>query len=261
MKKTPPPDKPETHLESFEPARPALMASLVFALATLTLSWPMLLGKTLFNGRSDIYTLGYAFRHFAEVSFKSGQGIPQWNPYLQGGLPYIGAMHGDIFYPTFLLRLLVGTAEGIAVEFPIHLFLAGLLTFLFLRAWRLPFLAELIGGLAYMLSGSIAGFASPGHDCKLFVSTLLPLGLFLLTRGIRDGRNWTWAGFAGVVGLAMLSPHPQLSQYLLLVSGSFALYLAFATHGDVGKLSTPVAVKRLAFAAGAVVLGLLIAAI
>src|SRR5215217_155599 len=226
MKKTPPPAKHETRFEDFEPGRPTLWASLVFALATLTLAWPTLLGKTLFNGRSDAYTLGYAFRNFAEVSFKNGQGIPQWSPYLQGGLPYIGAMHGDIFYPTFLLRLLVGTAEGITLEFPIHLFLAGLFTFLFLRAWRLPFISSVIGGLAYMLSGSIAGYASPGHDGKLFVSTLLPLGLLFLTRGIRDGRHYAWAAFAFVVGLALLSPHPQLLQYLLLVSGCFSLYVA-----------------------------------
>ena len=261
MKKTPPPDKPEARLETFEPARPTLWASLVFAVATLTLAWPTLLGKTLFNSRSDIYTLGYAFRNFAETSFKSGQGIPQWNPYLQGGLPYIGAMHGDIFYPTFLLRLAVGTAEGITLEFPIHLFLAGLFTFLFLRASRLSFFGALIGGLAYMMSGSIAGYASPGHDGKLFVSTLLPLGLFFLTRGIRDGRHYAWAAFAGVVGLAMLSPHPQLLQYLLLVSGCFALYLAFATHEGTGKLATPVALSRIGLAAGSVVLGLMIAAI
>src|SRR5688500_1824228 len=101
MKKTPPPDKPA---ESFEPARPTLWAALVFAIATLTLAWPALTGQILFNIRSDQYTLGYAFRHFAEESLRSGQGIPQWSPYLQGGLPYIGAMHGDIFYPTTLLR-------------------------------------------------------------------------------------------------------------------------------------------------------------
>ena len=260
MKKTPPPDKPES-IEPYEPTRPTLWASLVFALATLTLSWPMLLGKTLFNSRSDAYTLGYAFRHFAEVSFKEGKGIPQWEPFLQGGMPYIGAMHGDIFYPTFLLRLALGTAEGITWSFPIHLFLCGLFTFLFLRAWRLPFFAALVGGLAYMLSGSIAGYASPGHDGKLYVSTLLPLGLLFLTRGVRDGRAWAWGAFAFVVGLAMLSPHPQLLQYLLLVSGAFSLYLALATHEGVGKLPTPVAVKRIAFAAGAVVLGLMISAI
>src|SRR6476620_3918791 len=135
MKKTPP-AKPGTQFEDLEPGRPTLWASLVFGLATLTLSWPMLLGQTLFNSRSDQYTLGYAFRHFGEVAFKSGQGIPQWEPFLQGGMPYIGAMHGDIFYPTFLLRLLVGTAEGLTLSFPIHLFLAGLFTYLFLRAWR-----------------------------------------------------------------------------------------------------------------------------
>ena len=39
--------------------------------------------------------------------------------------------------------------------------------------------AALIGGLAYMLGGSIAGFASPGHDGKLFVSTLCPSAMAL----------------------------------------------------------------------------------
>jgi hypothetical protein len=261
MKKTPPPDKPEARLETFEPARPTLWASLVFAVATLSLAWPALTGKILFNTRSDQYTLGYAFRHFAEESFKSGQGIPQWSPYLQGGLPYISAMHGDIFYPTFLLRLALGTAEGITWSFIIHLFLCGLFTWLFLRSWRMSFVASVIGGLAYMLSGSIAGYASPGHDGKLYVSTLLPLALFLLTRGIRDGRAWAWGAFAITIGLAVLSPHPQLLQYMLLVSGSFALYLAFATHQDVGKLPTALGIRRLAYAAGGVVLGLLIGAI
>ncbi|HET9424678.1 MAG TPA: hypothetical protein VFO55_04840 [Gemmatimonadaceae bacterium] len=259
MKKTPPPDKSVE--EAFEPDRPTLWASLVFAIATLTLAWPALTGQILFNSRSDQYTLGYAFRHFAEESFRAGQGIPQWSPYLQGGLPYISAMHGDIFYPTFLLRLAIGTAEGITWSFIIHLFLCGLFTFMFLRAWRLPFVAAVIGGLAYMLSGSIAGYASPGHDGKLYVSTLLPLTVFLLTRGIRDGRAWAWGTFALVIGLAVLTPHPQLLQYMLLASGAFALYLAFATHEGVGKLPTAVAIRRLGYAAGGVVLGLLIGAI
>lgn len=261
MKTTPPPDKQTAPLEDFEPRHATLWASLVFAVATLTLAWPALTGRILFNTRSDQYTLGYAFRNFAEQSFRNGQGIPEWSPYLQGGLPYIGAMHGDIFYPTFWLRLAIGTAEGITWSFIIHLFLAGLFTYLFLRAWRLAFAAALIGGLAYMLSGSIAGYASPGHDGKLYVSTLLPLGLFFLTRGIRDGRNWAWPAFAIVVGLAMLSPHPQLLQYLLLVSGSFSLYLALATHDGIGKLPAALAIRRIGFAAGAVALGLFIAAI
>ncbi len=102
-------------------------------------------------------------------------------------------MHGDIFYPTFLLRMMLPTDIAMTWEFPIHVFLCGLFTYLFLRAWSFGFCGALIGGLAYMLGGSIAGYASPGHDGKLFVSTMLPLALLLLTRGIRDGRRWAGA--------------------------------------------------------------------
>jgi hypothetical protein len=170
-------------------------------------------------------------------------------------------MHGDVFYPTFLLRMMIGTAEAITWEFPVHIFLAGVFTYVFLRAWRLPFVAAVLGALAYMMSGSIAGLALPGHDGKLFVAALFPLCLHLLTRGIRDGSNWAWGAFALAIGLALLSPHPQLFQYLLLAAGSYSLFLAFATHEAIGKLPTSVAVRRLAYAAAGVALGMLIGAI
>jgi hypothetical protein len=254
-------DAHEAPLAVLEPGHPTTWASLAFALATLTLAWPGLTGKILFNSRSDQYTNGYGFRYFAEVWLRDGKGFPQWNPFLQGGVPYVAGMHGDVFYPTFLLRVMIGTAEAITWEFPIHIFLAGLFTYLFLRAWRLPFVASVIGGLAYMMSGSIAGLALPGHDGKLFVAALFPLCLHLLTRGIRDGKIWAWGTFALAIGLALLSPHPQLFQYLLLVAGSYSLFLAFTTHEGLGKLPTAVAARRLVYAAGVVALGILIGAI
>ncbi|MGH7655924.1 MAG: hypothetical protein ACREN6_14805, partial [Gemmatimonadaceae bacterium] len=261
LKKMVPPDTDEARVAGLESRRPTLWASLAFALATLTLAWPGLTGRILFNPSSDQYTNGYGFRYFAEVWLRSGKGFPQWEPFLQGGVPFVAGMHGDVFYPTFLLRMLVGTAEGITWEFPIHIFLAGLFTYLFLRAWRLPFVASVIGGLAYMMSGSLAGLALPGHDGKLFVAALFPLCLHLLTRGIRDGKRWAWGAFAFAIGLALLSPHPQLFQYLLLAAGSYALFLAFATHEVIGKLPTAIAVRRLGYAAGGVALGILIGAI
>jgi hypothetical protein len=261
MKKTSPQNKREAPLGTLEPAHPTLWASVTFALATLTLAWPGLTGKILFNPLSDQYTNGYGFRYLAEVWLRNGKGFPQWNPFLQGGVPYVAGMHGDVFYPTFLLRMMIGTAEAITWEFPIHIFLAGLFTYLFLRAWRLSFIASVIGGLAYMMSGALAGLALPGHDGKLFVAALFPLCLHLLTRGIRDGKAWAWGAFALAIGLALLSPHPQLFQYLLLAAGSYSLFLALATHEGVGKLPTAVAVRRLGYAAAGVTLGLLMGAI
>ena len=236
-------------------------AALAYAIATLALAYPALSGQFLVNPHSDQYIAGFAFRDFAAQALRAGQGIPQWNPYLFGGMPFVAAMHGDIFYPTALLRMLMPTDVAMTWGFVIHLFVAGLFTYGFLRAWGLGFSPSLVGGMAYLLGGPVASYASPGHDGKLFVSALLPLALWLLVRGVRDGRNWAWGAFAITIGLAVLSPHPQLLQYLLLTSGAFALFLALGRDADGARLDRRTAVRRLAFAVGAVLLGMAIGAI
>ena len=250
---------PENDLSA--PAHPRTFAAIIYAVATLLLAYPALAGKFLINARSDQYLAGYAFRDFAAQSLKSGHGFPQWNPFIQGGMPYIAAMHGDIFYPTFLLRWILPTDVAMTWEFIIHLFLCGFFTFLFLRAWRFGFWPAVIGGLAYMLGGSIAGYASPGHDGKLFVGALTPLGLLLVTHAVRDGRRWAWGAFAFTVGMTFITPHPQLFQYFLILSGCYALYVAFANVPGRGPLPRDVAIRRIAFALGCVLIGILIGAV
>lgn len=231
--------------------------ALVYALATMTLAWPALAGKFLVNPNSDQYIAGYAFREFAASWIRVGQGVPLWNPYLFGGLPYVAGMHGDIFYPTALLRLVLPTDVAMTWGFIIHVFLAGLFTFVFLRALGIGYYGALVGGLAYMLSGNVAGLVSPGHDGKLFVSTLLPLALLFVHRGVRDGRAWAWGALAITVTLGVLSPHPQLLQYMLLTTGAYALFAAFSRREPDERLPRSVALRRLGLAALAVALGML----
>jgi hypothetical protein len=235
-------------------------AAIVYAVATLSLSYPALVGKFLVSPHSDQYKAGYAFREFGATTLKTTGHFPLWNPYLFGGLPYVAAMHGDIFYPTFLLRLILPTDVAMTWGFIIHVFLAGLFTYVFLRDLGYGFFGALVGGIAYMMSGQIASSVSPGHDGKLFVSALFPIALFFLRRGIREGKNWTWGAFALIVGLSVISPHPQLLQYMLLTSGAYALFLAFARLDGL-KLPRGVSVKRLALALGAVIVGLAIGAV
>jgi len=241
------------------------LAALVLAICTLALALPALSGQFLVNPMSDQFIGGYPVRDFAAMSLKAGHGIPLWNPYLFGGLPYVAAMHGDIFYPTFLLRALLPTDIAMTWSFIIHVFLAGFFTFCFLRAWGLRFASALAGGVAYMMCGPIAAYVSPGHDGKLYVSALLPLALWMLLRGIRDGKSWSWGILALVIGLAVLSPHPQLLQYMLLCCGAFALYIAFGKveggDGTIVQLDRATAIRRLGFALGAVALGAVMGAV
>jgi len=244
-----------------EPRYAAAWALLVYVLCVLTLGYPALTGGFLVSPVSDQYIGGFPVRDFAAQSLKAGLGIPLWNPYIFGGMPYIAAMGvGDVFYPTQLLRMLLPVDVGMTLGFMLHVVLAGFFTYSFCRTLGLTFFPSLIGGAAYMMSGPIAGLVSPGHDGKLFVATLMPLVLLLLVRGIRDGRKWAWGALALTTGLAVLSPHPQLLQYMLLTAGAFGLYLAFG-EWNATVLDRGVAVRRLGFALGAVGLGFLMGAI
>jgi membrane protein YfhO len=243
-----------------EPRFATAWAALVYTVATLIIGYPALVGRFLVNPTSDQYIGGYAFREFAAASLRAGHGFPLWNPYLFGGMPYVAAMSGDIFYPTFLMRMIMPTDVAMTWAFIIHIILAGLFTYMFLRACRFSFYGALTGGLVYMMGGPISSYVGPGHDGKLYVSALLPLVLFLLLRAIRDGKAWSYGVLAIVAGLACLSPHPQLYQYMLLVSGAFALWLAFGSD-NAPALERPVALKRLGAAFVAVCVGTLMGAI
>jgi hypothetical protein len=243
---------------NFEPRKPNLMALACTCAFVLLLCAPMFAGRFLIGPDSDSFVGGYAFRAFWTDYVRAHGAVPQWDPYIFGGLPFVAATHGDTFHPIVLLRLVLPTDMAMNASFLIHLILAGFFTYLFLRGFGLPWVAAVAGGIAYQLTGQVASLVNSGHDGKIIVSSLLPLALWGLTRWIRDGR-WTGVGtVAASVGLAILSPQLQSSYYLLLTSGLFALYLAFF---DPDRPARRLAVLRLGGALGAVALGSAMAAL
>ncbi len=213
--------------ERYAPPAPHLVALAICIAASLLLLWPLLTGQILFGGaRSDMFIAGYSFRLFGAGTFLSTGSIPQWNPYLFGGLPYIGAMHGDIFYPTAWLRWIMPVDLAITWGMAVHFILAGWFTYRFTRALGLSWGAAVVAGIAYELTGIVASQMSPGHDGKLFVSALTPLAFWTLLAAIRWQRTWAFGAFAVVVGLSVLG-HYHMSYFLLIALGLWALFLAF----------------------------------
>ncbi|MGH7500008.1 MAG: hypothetical protein ACREL3_14305 [Gemmatimonadales bacterium] len=242
--------------EEYSPRHPALIAALVFLLAAATLCLPMLAGRFLVG--DDQYIAGYGFRLFGAEMFRQTGRIPEWNPYLFGGLPYIAAMHGDIFYPTAWLRWFLPIDTAMNIGFFSHIVLAGAMMYAFLRALRVSWTGALVGGLAYELTGIVASLVHPGHDGKLFVSALAPLMLLSLFRAVRTRRLSGYGMFAVTVGLVMVSPQYQMAYYALVACAIWTLYLVFFDPERPDGIRWPV---ELALALGAVVLGLGIAAI
>jgi hypothetical protein len=250
--------EPAVASPSFEPRWGGLIALLVYAAVMLTLCWPVFQGQFLGGTGSDQFTAGYSFRLFGAEMFKSTGHVPLWNPYLFGGMPFVGAMHGDIFYPTAWLRLILPVGVGMGLGFAVHIMLAGAFAYLLLRALRLSWTAAFIGGLAYELTGILDSLVSPGHDGKLFVSALTPLLFLALLRAVRDGRTWAYGLVALTVGLCLVSPHPQMSYYAFLAAGLWTLYLVFWLPDGPRGARWP---RQLGLALGAVLLGVAIASI
>jgi hypothetical protein len=233
----------------FEPRWPTLTAGLVLMLWVAVLSLPMLSGQFLAGPYSDQHATGYAFRTWGAEQLRLTHHLPEWNPNLFGGLPFIAAMHGDIFYPTSWLRYFWSMPAVMHFGFVLHYLIAGLATYAFLRMIRVSWTGATLGGLAYQLAGLIASYPSPGHDGKLFVTALLPLAFIALLLALRDGRAAGYPLLALVVGLALLSPHYQMTYYLLIASGLFALYLTFGEPAEGQSAGRRLAGLGLALAA------------
>ncbi len=242
----------------FEPRWPTLSALALLSVWVGLLALPMLTGEFVAASYNDQYATGYAFREWAANYWKTLGHVPLWNPEILGGLPFVAGMHGDVFYPTAFLRLILPTHVAMNLGFVVHYVLLGMFTYWFLRLHKVSWAGAVTGAVAYQLSGVIGSYVSPGHDGKLFVTTLLPLALLALTLAIRDKRAEGYALLALTVGLMLLSPHPQMVQYALLAAGIFAVYLT-VEHRRESSLVMRAA--PLVIALGAVLVGVLIAAI
>src|SRR3989338_4056693 len=204
---------------------PTLTAASGYAAATALAFWPFWLGRSLLNAVSDQKHV-YPFRRFAVEYLREYGDFASWNPYIFGGMPFAANVtNGDTFHPGMLLRLFLPVDVGITLGFLLHIVLAGVFTFMFLRALKLDWGPAFVGGAAYMFTGQVVSLVTAGHDGKLVVSALLPLALLCLHRAISRG-DWRWyLGFGGTLALSLLSPHVQLTYYLLMACGFFWLFM------------------------------------
>ena len=240
-------------VDEFLPARPNLVALGILSIFIVILSLPMLSGQWLAAPHGDQYSSAYAFYAWEAREWQGTGSLPLWNPMIMGGLPFIAVVtHGEVLYPTALLRAFVPVHVVMNLAFFIHYILAGYFTYLFLRRLAVSWTGAVTGGLAYQLSGILISLVQPGHPGKLFVSTLLPLTLLALVVALRERRVWGYPLLAIAVGLCLLSPHVQATYYLLVAAALFALYLTF---GEATAEPLRPRLTRLAFTLAAVIAG------
>src|SRR5207245_9286907 len=129
------PAAPAAPAVPFEPTHPGLWATAAFTLWTVLLSLPMLRGMWLASSWSDQFISGVPFHTWGTEWYKRLGHLPLWDPEVFGGLPFVAAGHGDMFYPTWLLRFIVPVTTARHLSSFVH--------FLLPRRFPLPVLARL----------------------------------------------------------------------------------------------------------------------
>lgn len=217
-----------------------------------------ILSDRMFNSY-DIINAGVFYRSFLVKHVMAFGTIPKWDPYIMCGIPYIDAIHGDIFYPLSFLKFFLPIPRAIGWTFIMHIFLAGMFTYAAARELRLSRTASGMAGAVYMFSGWLNSLVKPGHDSKFYVTALLPLLIFFIHRAFRRQPlvNYTMIGV--VVGCIILSPHPQMAYFCLWAVAAYVLYNMIAGFPDSRRLRFVALHSGLA--AYAVLLGLLLGAV
>ena len=178
------------------------------------------------------------FREFMVDYYKAHGSVPMWNPYIFCGMPFVDAFHGDIFYlPTFILKMILPLTRALGWGLILHIYLAGIFAYICARGFGLSRVASAFAGVSYMFAGYLVSLVAPGHDGKIFVTTLFPLAFHFLNRGTATFKLKWFLLLGLTIALIILTPHPQMAYFTLWGLGGFFLYrLVFMLRDKVGNV-------------------------
>ncbi len=251
--------------KSFDPENSPYFTPVAFigiAVALIVLFWSFIDSSLMLHG-SDTIQAGIFFRSFLVDSVWQHGAVPQWDPYIFGGMPYVEAFHGDIFYPLSFLKYFGSIYRSLGFVLILHIFLAGLFMYSCAREFKLSKVASLMSAVSYMFASYLISLVAPGHDGKIFVTTLFPLTILFTQRGFESKElfkslfNFSMLGL--VIGVIILSPHPQMSYYTLWAISFFAAFKLITNF--IATKSVPGFLRPAMLTTYAVVIGLLLSAI
>jgi hypothetical protein len=186
----------------------------------LVLFWRWLLqGEVLFWGTTLLQF--WPWHYLVKASLLAGE-WPLWNPLLGNGAPLLANLQTAVFYPFNLLYLILPIEHGLTFSIILHLALAGLFMYLYVRHLGLQPFAATLSALTYMLSGYIVGRTQ--FAVMVNAAAWFPL-LLLLSDRLATRRNLLDVlGLALVLAVQLLAGHAQLWFYGLWLIGPYVIF-------------------------------------
>jgi hypothetical protein len=205
----------ETHWEKF-------VIVLLFVLPLIYFS--AFLNPDRMIGGSDYLIGGYPF----EKWIGEQEEMPLWYPHVFGGVPVLGSPVGGPLAPLAQLRHIIPPQVVLALSFIVFFFLAGLGTYLYLKAIGLSPYTAALGAVIYQFIGNLATTPSAGHAGRAASIAIFPLMLFFIHSGITAKRLLYFVLAALTTALAFYEGHFQITYYGLLFIFAYVIYYLIA---------------------------------
>ena len=246
-----------------------LLAVGAILVTTIAFYWPLFFTESWIpKGGGDLASFIYPTYAFAARWIRRGV-VPLWNPHLYLGMPFVADNQSGVFYPVNLVFFSILpelTYEAVELMSVLHVLLAGVFTYLLLRdlpsirvaltrdvagahsAPRIGRIPATAGAIAYMFSDLFV--VHPGNLNIVATAAWLPLILLCFRRALTR-HSARWSAIAGVaLGAAALAGHAQMTLYLGVSIGLFAVFDAVTRGSRWRERLLPIGLLALAGAIG-----------
>ncbi len=189
----------------------------------------------------DFVEYVFPVQNFAAKAFANGE-IPFWNPYTFAGMPFISDIQVGFFY--FFNRILsLFTLSGnnlpvlvLEIQIILHFLIAQINTYLLARYIKISTYGAIISAISYSFSMLLVVHVI--HPMIIYHLSWLPLVLMLFIRSVEEDRIYFSILSGLILGLAILSGHPQTTLYVFVLLGITGIYLLiFYLKGKFSLLS------------------------
>jgi len=175
-----------------------------------------------FIGGIDVYGSHYWNSVFVQDTIRAGI-IPLWNPYYYSGHPFLANPSTFVFYPATILYVLMPLPWAFALDTLIHLFIASLGMFYFVRLITGSHKAGLASAIVFGLNGYFIDRIFAGHIALIHSAALIPWVFFFIEKALLT-KNKGWFVMSGLaLAMQVLGGDPHINFYTALFSSLYFL--------------------------------------
>lgn len=173
----------------------------------------------------DTQNLFFYMQDLAQEGLRHGE-IIKWNPYMFGGMPFLGESQQLQFYPIRWILCILPTAQMINWYYFLHIWLMGATMYCWMRFRGLCPMSALVAGTAIMLSGTFYLHQMAGH-MVMGSYAWAPVVFLAIDGWLRQRNPWWIILAAAAAAMQIFTGFIQIFYFTALYSGLYSLFNLF----------------------------------